>query len=172
MFSVKRLQQGKKLIFISMFKNFMKLAIIQANQAKINGEVPVGAVIIDPKNNIIAKECNRTIELQDPTGHAEILSIREACLNLGSDKLINCSIYVTLEPCAMCAAAISQAGLSKLYFGLSDPKSGGVENGARIYQHQQTHHKPEVYSGFHEEEIATIMKGFFFNLRAGKKKLS
>ena len=148
-----------------MFESFMKIAIREATLAKQEGEVPVGAIIVNASKEIIARGRNMTRNSKDPTAHAEILAIQQACRNLNSERLIGCSIYVTLEPCAMCASAISAARLKNLFYGLTDPKSGGVENGAKIFSHNQTHFKPDIYSGFCEEEIKKLMNDFFIFLR-------
>jgi len=143
----------------------MKIAIQQANYAKEKGEVPIGAVIIDAKKEIIALGRNMTKSLKDPTAHAEIIAIRRACNNLNSERLNGCSIYVTLEPCPMCASAIGATRLKNLFYGASDPKSGGVERGPRIFSHKQAHFKTEIFNGFYEEEISKLMKDFFLSLR-------
>ncbi|MDD9922095.1 MAG: nucleoside deaminase, partial [Boseongicola sp.] len=114
---------------------------------------------------ILARAGNRTRELFDPTGHAEILVIRQACETLGSERLSGCDLYVTLEPCPMCAAAISAARIARLYYGASDPKSGGIESGPRIFDHPQSHHVPEVYGGIAESECAALLKSFFAERR-------
>ena len=144
----------------------MKIAIQQANYAKEKGEVPIGAVIIDAKKEIIALGRNMTKSLKDPTAHAEIIAIRRACNNLNSERLNGCSIYVTLEPCPMCASAIGATRLKNLFYGASDPKSGGVERGPRIFSHKQAHFKTEIFNGFYEEEISKLMKDFFLSLRS------
>ena len=146
----------------------MKLAIEEANLAQIRGEVPVGAIIINSHREIIARSGNRVRELKDPTAHAEILAIRSACHNLQSQNLSNCSIFVTLEPCSMCASAISFSRVKTLVYGAPDQKSGGIENGCCVYNHSQTHHKPEVFSGFYEDEINCIMREFFKKIRSKK----
>ena len=143
----------------------MTIAIREANLAKQEGEVPIGAVIVNSENEIIARGRNMTRNLKDPTAHAEILAIRQACHRLNSDRLLGCSIYVTLEPCAMCASAISLARIKNLFYGLADPKSGGVEVGARVFSQRQTHFKSDIYCGFCEEEIKKLMKDFFVFLR-------
>jgi tRNA(Arg) A34 adenosine deaminase TadA len=149
----------------------MKLAIEEANLAKDRGEVPVGAIIIDENSEVIAKTGNRVRELNDPTAHAELLAIRLACSKIKTQQLRNCTIYVTLEPCSMCASAIAVARIKTLIYGTSDPKSGGVENGCCVYNHNQTHHKPEIYSGLCDKEITIMLKSFFVNLRSKKSKL-
>lgn len=139
----------------------MAQALDEARAAAARGEVPVGAVITDGAGTIIATAGNRTRELVDPTAHAELLAIRAACAALGSERLIGCTLTVTLEPCAMCAAAIAAARVERLVYGASDPKSGGVEQGARVFSHAQAHHRPEVISGVAEAECASVLKDFF-----------
>jgi len=139
----------------------MLIALDEARRAADRGEVPVGAVIVSPEGAVVARAGNRTRELMDPTAHAEILVIREACRAIGSERLIGFSLYVTLEPCAMCAAAISFARIRRLYYGASDPKGGGVEHGARIFAQPTCHHVPEIYSGIGEREAAELLKTFF-----------
>ncbi len=141
-------------------KDFMAEALHEAELAKQRGEVPIGAVLVH-KGEIIARAGNRTIELHDPSAHAEILVIREACQKLGSQRLPDCDLYVTLEPCPMCAAAISFARIRRLYFGAGDVKGGAVENGPCLYHQPICHHAPEVYSGFRESECAAILQDFF-----------
>ncbi|MEE2774435.1 MAG: nucleoside deaminase [Pseudomonadota bacterium] len=152
-----------------MFNSFMKIAIAEAKIAAKFGEIPVGAVIVDSKKRILARAHNEVQKSKDPCAHAEIIVIREACMLTGSKYLNGCSIYTTLEPCAMCAAAISLSRIDSLYYGLNDPKSGAVEAGPQIFFHPQTHHKPTVYAGFLEDEIAELMKTFFWALRKKKK---
>ncbi len=123
-------------------------------------EVPVGAAIARG-GEILATACNRTLRDRDPTAHAEMLAIREACAKLGSERLIDCDLYVTLEPCAMCAAAISFARIRRLYFAASDPKGGGVEHGGRFFSQPTCHHAPEVYGGIRESEAAALLREFF-----------
>ena len=149
-----------------MKQNFMKQALNNALKAEISGEVPVGAVIVNGKSGeIIASSGNRVEELKDPTAHAEILVIREAAEKLGQVRLEECDLYVTLEPCPMCAAAISHARIRRLYFGAYDPKSGGVEHGARVFSHKTCHHRPEVYGGIMETDCSNLLKDFFTKLR-------
>jgi len=148
----------------------MKTAIHQAALAKAKGEVPVGAVIIDSKKKIIALGRNMTRGLNDPTAHAEIIAIRRACKYLNSPRLTGCSMYVTLEPCPMCASAISATHIKNLFYGASDPKSGGIETGPRIFSHEQTHYKTNIFSGFHEEEARNLVKDFFLSLRVSNQK--
>lgn len=144
----------------------MALALDEARAAAARGEVPVGAVISDAAGAIIAAAGNRTRELADPTAHAELLAIRAACAALGSERLTGCTLTVTLEPCAMCAAAIAAARVERLVYGAADPKSGGVEQGARVFSHAQSHHRPEVISGVAEAECAGLLKAFFAARRA------
>ncbi len=139
----------------------MDQALAEARAAAARGEVPVGAVIVSPSGEVIASAGNRTRELNDPTAHAEVLALRAACAALGSERLPEHDLYVTLEPCPMCAAAISFARIRRLYYGASDPKSGGVAQGARIYAHPQCHHVPEVYDGLAAPEAESLLKDFF-----------
>jgi tRNA(adenine34) deaminase len=138
----------------------IQIAFDEARAAATRGEVPVGAVIVQGEK-LLARAGNRTREGSDPTAHAEILAIREAARILGSERLIGCDLYVTLEPCAMCAAAISFARIRRLYFGAPDPKSGGVEHGGRFFDQPTCHHAPEVYGGFRESEAAALLRDFF-----------
>ena len=147
------------------FTSHMNLALDEARAAGARGEVPVGAVIVDPAGQVVAQAGNRTRELNDPTAHAEIVVIRAACAAAGSERLPGYSLYVTLEPCAMCATAISASRIARLYYGASDPKSGGVESGPRIFEHPQCHHVPEVYGGIAGEDAAAILKEFFASRR-------
>ena len=142
----------------------MELALKLAQEAAVKGEVPVGAVIVK-NGEIIASAHNLTETEHDPTAHAEILAIREACEKLGSARLPECDLYVTLEPCTMCAAAISFARLRRLYFGAYDPKGGGVEHGTRFYQQSTCHHAPEVVGGVMESECSALLKEFFVQRR-------
>jgi tRNA(adenine34) deaminase len=143
----------------------MLQAFEEAHKAAARGEVPVGAVIVNAQGSVIASAGNRTLELKDPTAHAEILAIRAAANSMSSERLIDCDIYVTLEPCAMCAAAISFARIRRLYFAASDQKMGAVENGPHFFQQSTCHHAPEVYSGIGENEAQTLLKEFFKNRR-------
>ena len=140
---------------------------MQAQAAADRGEVPVGAVIVSPDGDVIAASGNRTRELNDPTAHAEILVIRAACEMLGQERLTGFDLYVTLEPCPMCAAAISNARLARLYYGASDPKSGGVTQGPRVFSHAQCHHAPEVYDGLSASASEDLLKSFFAQKRGG-----
>jgi tRNA(adenine34) deaminase len=143
----------------------MALALDEARAAAARGEVPVGAVITDAAGNVLASAGNRTRERRDPTAHAELLAIRDACAALGSERLIGCTLTVTLEPCAMCAAAISAARIERLVYGAGDPKSGGVAHGARVFSHPQAHHRPEVVAGVAETQAAVLLKAFFAERR-------
>lgn len=149
------------------FHTHMHAALKEARTAASRGEVPVGAVIVSPTGLVIASAGNRTRELNDPIAHAEILAIRAACAELGQERLIGHDIYVTLEPCPMCAAAISNARLARLYYGASDPKSGGVAQSPRVFSHPQCHHAPEVYDGFSANESEILLKSFFAARRGG-----
>ena len=140
----------------------MEEALREAKKAAHRGETPVGALIYDPKSDrILAQDGNRTRELKDPTAHAECLVIRRACQELDNERLDGLDLYVTLEPCPMCAGVIAQARLARVYYGASDPKSGGIEQGPRLFSHPQSHHKPEVYSGINERETADLLRRFF-----------
>jgi tRNA(adenine34) deaminase len=139
----------------------MLAALAEAEAAAARGEVPVGAVIVGPDGAVLARAGNRTRELNDPTAHAEMLAIREACTGLGSERLTDCDLYVTLEPCPMCATAISFARIRRLYFGAADPKGGGVEHGARIFSQPTCHHPPEVYGGIEETRAGALLQAFF-----------
>ncbi|WP_139103101.1 nucleoside deaminase [Pararhodobacter sp. CCB-MM2] len=143
----------------------MQLALAEARAAAARGEVPVGAVITDPSGAVVAQAGNRTRELNDPTAHAEILALRAACAAAGSERLPGHALWVTLEPCPMCAAAIGFARVARLYYGASDPKSGGVAQPPRVYTHPQCHHAPEVYDGIAEDEAAAMLRQFFAALR-------
>ena len=138
----------------------MQLALDAARVAGARGEVPIGAVVMKGEE-VLSVAANRTRTPPDPTGHAEIVALREAAVRLGSERLIDCDLYVTLEPCAMCAGAISHARIGKLYYAASDPKGGAVEHGARVFEHPQALHRPGVYSGMGETEAAEILRDFF-----------
>ncbi|MCG8270461.1 nucleoside deaminase [Aquamicrobium sp. NLF2-7] len=140
--------------------DFMALALEQAKDAALRGEVPIGAVLV-ADGVVVAQAGNRTRELADPTAHAEILVIREAAAKLSAERLGGCDLYVTLEPCTMCAAAISFARLRRLYFAATDEKGGAVVSGVRFFVQPTCHHTPDVYSGLGETEAATILKDFF-----------
>jgi tRNA(adenine34) deaminase len=140
--------------------SFMSIALEEARAAAVRGEVPVGCVIVR-EGAAIARAGNRTIADRDPTAHAELLAIRQAAAALGSERLADCDLYVTLEPCAMCAAAMSFARIRRLYFGAGDPKGGAVENGVRFFSAATCHHRPEVYGGINEGECAGLLRDFF-----------
>ena len=146
------------------FRSHMAQALAEAEAAAARGEVPVGAVIAGPQG-VIAAAGNRTRELHDPTAHAEVLAIRQACAMLGQERLQGFDLYVTLEPCPMCAAAISNARIARLYYGASDPKSGGIAQGPRVFSHPQCHHKPEVYDGVSEAAAQALLTAFFAQKR-------
>ena len=150
---------------MSQFTSHMDAALEQARAAAKRGEVPVGAVIIAPNGEITARAGNRTRELNDPTAHAEILAIRAACAAIGSERLAGYDLYVTLEPCPMFAMAISAARINRLYYAASDPKSGGISQGPRIFTHPQAHHVPEIYDGINAAESETLLKAFFKSRR-------
>lgn len=145
----------------------MERALAEARAAAGRGEVPVGAVLVDPEGRVVAAAGNRTRERSDPSAHAEMLVIRDAAANLGSERLIDHDLYVTLEPCPMCAAVISFARIRRLYYGASDPKSGGVEHGPRVFSHATCHHRPDLYPGLGEEEAGAILRDFFSAKRIG-----
>ena len=145
----------------------MDRALAEARAAGSRGEVPVGAVIVDPDGAVAAAAGNRTRELADPTAHAEMLALRAACAAAGSERLPGHALYVTLEPCAMCAAAIGFARISRLYYGAADPKSGGVAHGAQVFAHPQAHHVPEVYDGIGADDSESLLRSFFDGLRLG-----
>jgi tRNA(adenine34) deaminase len=140
--------------------SFMELALDEARKAQSLGEVPIGCVIVRD-GVVIAAAGNRTLTDRDPTAHAEMLAIRQAAAVLGSERLIDCDLHVTLEPCAMCAAAISFARIRRLYFGAADPKGGAVEHGPRFFQQPTCHHAPEVIGGLGEARAAALLKDFF-----------
>lgn len=140
--------------------SFMQFALEEARAAGGRGEVPVGCVIVR-EGQVIARAGNRTLADKDPTAHAELLAIRQAATALGSERLTDCDLYVTLEPCAMCATAMSFARIRRLYFGAADPKGGAVEHGVRFFAAPTCHHRPEVYGGINEGECAALLKDFF-----------
>jgi tRNA(adenine34) deaminase len=140
--------------------SFMDMALDEARAAAAAGEVPVGCVIVY-EGRPISKTGNRTLTDRDPTAHAELLAIRATARALGSGRLADCDLYVTLEPCAMCAAAISFARIRRLYYGAADPKGGAVENGVRFFSAATCHHRPEIYGGIGESEAAALLKDFF-----------
>ena len=138
----------------------MDMALDAARQAQAAGEVPVGCVIVRD-GAVVASAGNRTLADRDPTAHAEIVAIRAAARQLGSERLTGCDLYVTLEPCAMCAAAISFARIRRLYYGAADPKGGAVEHGARVFEQPQCMHRPEVYAGIGKEPAGELLREFF-----------
>jgi len=143
----------------------MDRALVEARKAADAGEVPVGAVVVQ-RGEIIAAAHNTPRTLADPTAHAEILALRAAAQTLGQERLEGCDLWVTLEPCAMCAGAIAHARIARLYYAASDPKGGAVAHGARVFEHPQCHHRPEVYSGMGEGEAAGLLRGFFESKRS------
>ena len=146
---------------MSRFLSHMDQALAEARAAALRGEVPVGAVVVSPQGRVVAAAGNRTRELSDPTAHAEILAIRAACAALGSERLPGHDLWVTLEPCPMCAAAISAARIGRLYFGAEDQRMGGVLHGARVFDHAQCHHRPQIYPGLAEPEARMLLRDFF-----------
>ncbi len=145
-------------------RDFMRLALSEAARAATRGEVPVGAVLVKD-GTVLAADGNRTRELCDPTAHAEMLVMRAAAVRLGNDRLTDCDLYVTLEPCTMCAGAISFARLRRVYYGAADPKGGAVESGVRFFAQPTCHHRPDVYGGLGESEAASLLRGFFAGRR-------
>ena len=139
----------------------MALALAAARAASARGEVPIGAVIVDPAGEVLVEAGNRSEELRDPTAHAEMLVIRAAAAKLGAPRLVGCDLYVTLEPCPMCAQAISFARIRRLYWGAPDAKGGGVEHGPRIFDRSTCHHRPELYPGLAEAEAGELLRAFF-----------
>jgi cytidine deaminase len=147
------------------FASHMGRALEEARAAGLRGEVPVGAAVVAPDGRVVAAAGNRTRELSDPTAHAEVLALRAACRAAGSERLPGHSLWVTLEPCPMCAAAIGFARIARLHFGAADPKSGGVLHGPRVFAHPQAHHAPEIYEGVAEADSAALLRDFFAGLR-------
>ena len=143
------------------FASQMDAALQEARAAALRGEVPVGAVITDPAGRIVARAGNRTRELSDPTAHAEILALRAACAAAGSERLPGHVLYVTLEPCPMCAAAIAAARIATLFYGADDPRMGGVAHGARVFDHPQCHHRPQIYDGIGAQAAQRLLRDFF-----------
>ena len=139
----------------------MTAAFAEASAAALRGEVPIGAAVVGPSGAVLAAAGNRTRELNDPTAHAELLAIRQACAAFGSERLTGHDLYVTLEPCPMCAAAIGFARIARLYYGAPDPKGGGVDHGARVFTHPTCHHAPEVYGCIGEAASAALLRQFF-----------
>ena len=145
--------------------SFMDLALEQARAAAAAGEVPVGSVVVRD-GAVIAQAANRTLREHDPTAHCEMVAIRAAAQALGSERLIDCDLYVTLEPCAMCAGALSLARIRRLYYAAPDPKGGAVDNGVRFFASPSCHHRPEVYAGIGEAEASALLKDFFRERRS------
>ncbi len=143
------------------FTSHMNRALAEAEAATERGETPVGAVVVAPDGAVLAAAGNRVRELADPSAHAEMLALRAAARATGSERLVGCDLYVTLEPCPMCAGAISLARIRRLYYGAADPKTGGVDHGARVFAHPTCHHAPEVYGGIAEAECAALLRQFF-----------
>lgn len=139
----------------------MHLALLEAEAAASRGDVPVGAVLVDGEGRIIAAAGNRVEADRDPTAHAEMLVLRRGAAQLGAARLTECDLYVTLEPCAMCGAAIALARLRRLYFGAYDPKGGAIEHGPRLFEQPTTHHRPEIYGGIEERRAGELLRGFF-----------
>ena len=139
----------------------MTVALAEARAAAARGEVPVGACLVGADGTVLARAGNQTLQDHDPTAHAEILVLRQAAQKLASERLTDCDLYVTLEPCAMCAGAISHARIRRVYFAASDEKMGAVEHGPRLFQQPTCHHQPEVYGGIGEEEAVQMLKDFF-----------
>ena len=140
--------------------SFMSMALDEARAAGARGEVPVGCVIV-PDGAVVARAGNRTLADRDPTAHAEIIAIRAAAASLGSERLEGCDLYVTLEPCAMCAGAVAFARIRRLYYGAADPKGGAVDNGVQFFASPSCHHRPEIYGGLAEAEAGALLKEFF-----------
>ena len=146
------------------YRSFMDLALAEAARAAAEGEVPVGAVVVEG-DRVVATGRNRTLVDRDPTAHAEVVALREAGRLLGSERLIGCDLWVTLEPCPMCAGAIAHARIARLYYGAADPKGGGVDHGARVFSRPQCHHRPELFPGIGEAAAADLLRGFFLARR-------
>lgn len=141
---------------------FMAMAFDEARAAESRGEVPIGAVVVHHKTgDVLARAGNRTLEHKDPTAHAEILAIRQACKQQGAQRIPECDLYVTLEPCTMCAGAIAGARIGHVYYGAADPKGGGVEHGAQFFTQPTCHHRPKIHTGFMADECAGLLKNFF-----------
>ncbi|MGB1463861.1 MAG: nucleoside deaminase [Parvibaculales bacterium] len=150
-----------------MSDDFMQMALDEAHIAAQAGEVPVGAVLVGQDGNILAQTRNQMRALNDPTAHAEILAIRQACETIGNERLMGCSLYVTLEPCPMCAGAIAEARIAKLFYGAADVKGGAVDNGVALFDQKSCHHAPEVIGGLRESDCAALLKEFFALRRNG-----
>ena len=143
------------------FQAHMQAALDEARAAGDRGEVPVGAVVVASDGTVLARAGNAMRAMRDPTAHAEMLALRAACARIGSERLTGCTLYVTLEPCPMCAGAIAAARVDRVVFGAADPKSGGVLHGPRVFAHPQSHHKPEIVDGVGEPEAAALLRDFF-----------
>ncbi len=152
------------------FRSHMDQALAEARAAAHRGEVPVGAVLVDPAGRVVVSAGNETRARKDPTAHAEMLVIRAGCAAAGTERLTGYDLYVTLEPCAMCAAAIAAARIGRVYYGAADPKSGGVTHGARVFSHPQSHHVPEIYDGIGAAEAEALLTGFFLAKREKRAK--
>ena len=150
-----------------MSDDFMQMALDEAHIAAQAGEVPIGAVLVGQDGNILARTRNQMRALNDPTAHAEILAIRQACETMGNERLMGCSLYVTLEPCPMCAGAIAEARIAKLFYGAADVKGGAVDNGVALFDQKSCHHAPEVIGGLRESDCAALLKEFFALRRNG-----
>ena len=148
--------------------DYMSLALAEAKAAAENGEVPVGAVIVGPDGTVLAQARNTMRSDHDPTAHAEMAAIRAACAAIGNERLIDCDLYVTLEPCPMCAGAIAEARIRRLYYGAADMKGGAVDNGVALFAQKSCHHKPEVIGGMRESDCAALLKAFFALRRNGQ----
>ncbi|MFK7944666.1 MAG: nucleoside deaminase [Paracoccaceae bacterium] len=148
----------------------MDRALEEARAAARRGETPVGAVLTDPSGTVLAANGNRVRELSDPTAHAEILVLRSGAHVFGSERLIGCGLWVTLEPCPMCAGAIAHARVANLWYGATDPKGGGVDHGPRVFSHPTCHHRPEIFGSIQEDESARILRMFFRSLRHDARK--
>lgn len=149
---------------LSNARKMMEEALALARQAAQSGEVPVGAIVVRD-GQIIGRGANRPLESHDPTAHAEIIALREAAAALGNDRLTGCELWVTLEPCAMCAGAIAHARIARLYYGADDPKGGAVTHGPRLFDQPTVHHRPEIYAGIAADEAAALLKAFFAERR-------
>jgi tRNA(adenine34) deaminase len=163
---LKKLQaySGKSMADRSMSQSYMEFALAEARAAAAAGEVPIGCVIVR-NGEIVARAGNRTLADRDPTAHAEMLALRAAAAVIGSERLVDCDLYVTLEPCTMCAGAMSFARIRRLYYAAADPKGGAVENGVRFFDAATCHHRPDVYGGIGEQEAAALLRGFFAERR-------
>lgn len=155
------------LVSRDMSDDYMQMALEQAQKAAEAGDVPVGAVLVAEDGRILAQAHNQMRALHDPTAHAEILAIRQACERKGNERLTGCSLYVTLEPCPMCAGAIAEARLAKLFYGAADIKGGAVDNGVALFDQKSCHHAPQVIGGLRESECAALLKDFFALRRNG-----